>query len=220
MTSLPTDAPEAGLPARTIFLGSGAFAVPTLLALAAHRDIHLVGLVAPPDRPAGRRGAPVPVPTVVEARRMGLPTLQPERLRTPETAAALRALTLDLGVLADFGRIIPPSILELPRLGILNVHPSLLPRHRGATPVPATILAGDTVAGVSIILMDAGLDTGPVLAARSWPLGGNETGPGLEERAAREGAALVAGLLGSYLRGSAVAVAQDDDAATLTRPLS
>ena len=206
-------------PARTVFLGSGSFAVPVLHALLAHPAVEVVGVVTPPDRPAGRRGRPTPVPVAAEARRLGLPLLQPERIRIPETAAAIRELIPDLGVLADFGRIVPPSILELPGHGILNIHPSLLPRHRGATPVPATILAGDSMAGVSVTLMDAGLDTGPVVATRSWRLAGTETAPELEARSAREGAELLADLLEPYLRAECVPVPQDEAAATLTRPL-
>jgi methionyl-tRNA formyltransferase len=122
-------------------------------------------------------------------------------------------------VLADFGRIVPASILGIPSHGILNIHPSLLPRHRGATPVPATILAGDPMAGVTVMRMDAGLDTGPILDSRSWPMLGMETAPEVEARAATEGAALLRELLEPYLRGERIAVPQDGSAATLTRPL-
>jgi methionyl-tRNA formyltransferase len=159
------------------------------------------------------------VPLAAEARRLRLPLLQPERVRAPETAAAIETLAPDLGVLADFGRIVPGSILGIPSHGILNVHPSLLPRHRGATPVPATILAGDPMAGVTVMQMDAGLDTGPILDSRSWPMLGTETAPELEARAATEGAALLRELLEPYLRGERIAVPQDGSAATLTRPL-
>jgi methionyl-tRNA formyltransferase len=215
--SAATDRPAR--PARTVFFGSGTFAVPILEALLRHRAIGVVGVVTPPDRPAGRRGEPTPVPVAVVARRFGLPLLQPERVRGPETVAAIAALAPDLGVLADFGQIVPPSILEIPRHGILNVHPSLLPRHRGATPIPATILAGDAEAGVAVMRMDAGLDTGPVLDSRSWHLEGAETASELEARAAREGAALLAELLEPHLRGERVASPQDEALATLTRPL-
>ena len=217
-------APAAGLatparPARTIFLGSGAFAIPCLEVLRQHPAVLLVGVLTPPDRPAGRRGSLTPVPVAAEARRLGLPLLQPDRLRTPEAAAAIRELGPELGVLADFGRIVPPAILDLPRHGILNIHPSLLPRHRGAAPIPAAILNGDPEAGVSVMRMDAGLDTGPVLASRSWPLSGLETAPELEARAAAEGAGLIAELLAPYLRGERPPIPQVDAAATLTRPL-
>lgn len=206
-------------PVRTVFFGSGTFAVPILRALLAHPAIEVVGVVTPPDRPAGRRGEPAPVPIAVEAKRYGLPLLQPERVRAAETAAEIVALSPDLGVLADFGRIVPPAILEVPRHGILNVHPSLLPRHRGATPVPATILAGDREAGVTVMRMDEGLDTGPLLGSRAWALEGTEIAPELEAHAADEGASLLAELLEPYLRGERVAAPQDESRATLTRPL-
>lgn len=219
MTPPPTRSAGSGAPARTVFLGSGAFAVPVLGALLAHPDVVVVGVVSPPDRPAGRHGQPRPVPVAHEARRLGLPMLQPDRIRTPEAAAAIATLAPDLGVLADYGRIVPPAILDLPRHGILNVHPSLLPRHRGATPLQATILAGDPTAGVVLLRMDEGLDTGPVVASRSWTLAGTETAPELEARAAREGADLVTETLGPYLRGERLPVPQDDAEATVTRPL-
>ena len=219
MTRLPGPSAAPGQPARTVFLGSGAFALPILEAIAAHPALSLVAVVTPPDRPAGRRGQLTPVPVAAEARLTGVPLLQPERIRTAETAAAFDALRPDLGVLADFGRIIPPAILERPGHGFLNVHPSLLPRHRGATPIASTILAGDPVAGVSVMVMDAGLDTGPVLGVRSWPLDGTETAPELEAKAAREGAELLGELIGPFLAGDLAATPQDDDLATLTRPL-
>ena len=219
MTLPPSRSAASRPPARVVFFGSGAFALPILRTLLELRGVEVVGVVAPPDRPVGRRGALAPVPIAAEARTMGLPLLQPARVRTPETAALVGDLAPDLGVLADFGRIVPPAILDLSPHGILNVHPSLLPRHRGATPIAATILGGDAAAGVSIMRMDAGLDTGPVLAARSWPLDGAETAPQLEARAAEEGAALLAELVWPYLEGEVAARPQDEAAATLTRPL-
>ena len=145
--------------------------------------------------------------------------LRPERVRAPETIAAIAALGPDLGVLADYGRIIPPDLLDVPRRGILNIHPSLLPRHRGATPIPATILAADSEAGVTVIAMDAGLDSGPIVASEAWPLRGDEDSPGLEDDAARRGAQLLARVVPGWLDGSIDAVPQDDSLATLTRPL-
>jgi methionyl-tRNA formyltransferase len=215
----PRRSATPALPARTVFLGSGSFAVPILEAVLADPALSVVGVITPPDRPAGRRGRLTPVPVAAEARLRGVPLLQPERIRTAETAAAFEGLKPDLGVLADFGRIIPPAILERPGRGFLNVHPSLLPRHRGATPIASTILAGDAVAGVSVMVMDEGLDTGLVLGARSWPLDGTETAPELEARAAREGAELLQELIGPYLAGDLTAIPQDEAGATLTRPL-
>jgi methionyl-tRNA formyltransferase len=132
---------------------------------------------------------------------------------------ALRDLGPGLGVLADYGRIVPPVIVALPLRGILNVHPSLLPRHRGATPIPATIRAGDADAGVSIIRMDDGIDTGPIVAQERWSLDGTETTPELEARAAAAGAALLARTIGPWLAGELAERQQDEAGATLTRPL-
>ena len=215
----PHRSAASGRPARVVFVGSGAFAVPILHALLGHGGAEVVGVVAPPDRPAGRRGTLTPVPVAAEARRLRLELLQPERVRAPETVTAITGLHPDLGVLADFGRLVPTSILEIPAHGFLNVHPSLLPRHRGATPIPATILAGDPEAGVTVMVMDAGLDTGPIIGARSWPLGEFETTPELEARAAREGAELLGELLEPFVRGDIRPAPQDDTAATLTRAL-
>ena len=206
-------------PVRVIFFGSGAFAVPILEALVPRPDIEIVGVVTPPDGRAGRTRQLAAVPVAVAARAIGLPLLQIPRVRASDAFEVIRLLTPDLGLLADFGQLIPPTVLDLPRLGFLNVHPSLLPRHRGATPLPATILDGDTVAGVSIMRMDAGLDTGPVVAAVSWALDGTEDGPGLEQRAAAEGAILLGEVIDAVLAGRARSTPQDTKAATLTRPL-
>jgi methionyl-tRNA formyltransferase len=205
--------------ARTVFFGSGSFADPILEALAGAPEVSLVAVVSAPDRPAGRQGRLTAVPVTKRAREFGLALLQPPRLRLPEVAATIAALRPRLGVLADYGQIVPPQVLELFPSGILNIHPSRLPRHRGATPVPATILAGDPLAGVTIIRMDAGLDTGPIVAAVDWPLAGTETAPELEASAARFGAELLGTALGGWLDGSLAARPQDEAAATLTRPL-
>lgn len=206
-------------PVPTVFFGSGSFAVPILDALLAIADLRVSGVVTVPDRPAGRGGARTPTPVAAHARALGLATLQPASLRSDEAATAIGSLGALLGVLADYGRIVPQSILELPASGILNVHPSLLPRWRGASPIPATILAGDRETGVTVIRMDAGLDTGPIVAAERWELRGDEDAPGLEARAAAEGASLMARIVGPWLRGEVVPRDQEDDGVTLTRPL-
>jgi len=204
---------------RTVFFGSGSFAVPILAALSASPDVDLVAVVTAPDRPAGRHGRLTAVPVAERAREIGLALLQPPRLRAPDTAASIATLQPRLGVLADYGQIVPPQVLDLFPAGMLNVHPSRLPRHRGATPIPNTILAGDPQAGVTVIRMDAGLDTGPVVAAVEWPLVGTETAAELEDAAARFGAELLETALGGWLEGSLAPRPQDDAAATLTRPL-
>jgi methionyl-tRNA formyltransferase len=203
----------------TIFLGSGWFAVPILEALMAAPETDVVAVVSAPDRPVGRKAVVTPVPVAARARELGLTLLQPERIREPAAVATVAELRPTLGVLADYGQIVPSSILELPERGILNVHPSLLPRHRGASPIPATILAGDRQTGVTLIRMDEGLDTGPIVAASRWPLNGRETAPELEERAATAGAQLLAATLGPWLRGELAARSQTAAGTTLTRPL-
>lgn len=218
-----TDGPAAarsGSTVRTVFLGSGAFAVPILEALAAAPEIRLVGAVTAPARPAGRTGElrSTPVARAVAAAGLGVPVLTPERLRSPEAVAAILDLRPELAVLADYGQIVPADLLEL-RDGALNLHPSLLPRHRGATPIPATILAGDGETGVTLIRMDEGLDTGPIIATVAWRLTGGETAPDLEARAAAAAAALLARSLGDWLQGDLPARPQPLDGATLTRPL-
>jgi methionyl-tRNA formyltransferase len=201
-----------------VFLGSGSFAVPILEALAAASETELVGIVTAPARKAGRRADLRPTPVASAAEGIGVPTLTPERLRAPESLEAILALDPSLVVLADYGQIVPAALLNVPH-GALNLHPSLLPRHRGATPIPATILADDAETGVTLMRMDEGLDTGPIVAAERWPLRGTETAPELEERASGVAARLLATSLDPWLRGELLAVPQDEAAATTTRPL-
>jgi len=210
---------RAADPVRTIFLGSGVFAVPILDTLLGDPRVEVVGVVTAPDRAAGRGRTLLPTPVALRARAMWMPLLQPARLRDPGVVAELRALRPALGVLADYGQIVPPEVLELPRHGILNVHPSLLPRHRGASPIQATIADGDERAGVTIMRMDEGLDTGPVVASSEWPLDGTETAPLLEKRAAREGAALLQRTLDGWLAGEIRATPQAEEGITLTKRL-
>jgi methionyl-tRNA formyltransferase len=206
-------------PIRTIFLGSGGFAVPILEAVAAAPEVRLVGVVAAPDRPSGRRAELIPVPVARRARELGLPLLQPARLRSPDAVAAVADLAPAFGVLADYGQIVPSSVLTIPEHGILNVHPSALPRHRGAAPIQATIAAGDPMTAVTLIRMDEGLDTGPIVAQETWELQGSETTETLELEAARRGANLVRRSLRPWLEGALPATPQDEAGATLSRPL-
>jgi methionyl-tRNA formyltransferase len=210
---------RAADPARTIFLGSGSFAVPILDALLGDPRVAVVGIVTAPDRPAGRGRTLLPTPVAMRARALWVPLLQPARVRDAEVVAEVAAMRPDLGVLADFGQIIPAELLELPRHGILNVHPSLLPRHRGASPIQATIAAGDSRTGVTIMRMGEGLDTGPVVATSEWATSGRETAPELEGKAAREGAALLSRTLAPWLAGEIRPSPQREAGATLTRRL-
>lgn len=205
-------------PARVVLFGSGGFAVPVLDALAGLAGVAIVGVVSAPDRPAGRRREVTAVPVARRARELRLPLLQPSSLRIGAAVADLAALRPDLGVLADYGRIVPDEILRLPPAGILNIHPSPLPRHRGAGPIAAAILAGDRETGVTVIAMDAGIDTGPIVSSERVPLDGTETAPVLEERLAKIGARLIARTLGPWLAGALIAIPQDKAEATMTRP--
>jgi methionyl-tRNA formyltransferase len=208
---------RAADPVRTVFFGSGAFAVPIFEVVASHPSIDLVGVVTAPDRQAGRGKLLRPTPVALRARDRWTALLQPARLRDEAAAEAIAALRPELGVLADYGQIVPQPVLDLPRFGILNVHPSLLPRHRGATPVPAAISSGDAETGVTIIRMDDGIDTGPIVAQDAWPLRGTETGPELEARSATAGARLLEVTLPPWLAGDIEARPQEGDA-TVTRP--
>jgi methionyl-tRNA formyltransferase len=183
-------------------------------------DLELAGVVTAPPRPAGRGGTPNPTPIATLAADLSVgPVLAPERLRAADAVADVLALRPDLLVVADYGQLVPPALLVL-SFGALNVHPSRLPRHRGASPIPATILAGDADTAVTIIRLDAGLDTGPIVAV-SEPLevGESVTTPELEAALARLGADLLRRTLPGWLRGAIAPIPQPDDGATLTRPL-
>ncbi len=204
---------------RAVFFGSGAFAVPVLDTLASLGEVELVLVVTAPDRPAGRRGALTPTPVAARARALGLPLFQPERLRAPEAIERLAGLTPDVGVLADYGQLVPPAVLGLFPRRILNLHPSLLPRHRGAAPVAATILAGDRETGVSLMLLVPELDAGPVVAVERLPVGPAVTAPELEARLAALAAGLLTRSLAPWLRGELAAVEQAREGVSVTRPL-
>ncbi|HEX6492345.1 MAG TPA: methionyl-tRNA formyltransferase [Candidatus Dormibacteraeota bacterium] len=198
---------------RIAFLGTAGFAVPSLSAcLDAGHDVAAV--VTQPDRP-GDRGRPAPRPVGDLARERGLRLLQPARIREPAATAEVLDLGIDALVVAAYGQILPAALLDGPRLGGVNVHASLLPRWRGASPVAAAILAGDAETGVSIMRMDVGLDTGPVYAMRATPIGAGETAPQLTDRLALLGADLLVEVLAALERGGLDPQPQDGDAATL-----
>ncbi len=169
--------------------GTPEFAVPALEGLAELRKV--VAVLTQPDRPAGRGQAFKISPIKHRALELGLPVHQPITLKSPEARELLASFKLDLLVVAAYGLILPPAILELPRLGCINIHASLLPRWRGAAPIQRALLAGDAITGVTIMRMEAGLDTGPMLASRSTPISGLDTGKSLHERLARLGAQLM-----------------------------
>jgi methionyl-tRNA formyltransferase len=206
--------------ARTLFFGSGAFAVPVLDAVVRAPELELVAVITAPPRPAGRGGAPRSTPVAARGESLGVPVLAPERLREPALLERLGALRPDVGILADYGKLLPAALLDLPQHGILNLHPSILPRHRGATPIPAAIAAGDEETGVTLFRMDPGMDTGPLVAAERTPLRPDEDAPGLEARLAGIAAGLLAGSIAGYLRGDLRPRPQPAAGASTTRPLA
>jgi len=175
---------------KVAFAGTPEFAVPTLAALAASRH-SLIGVLTQPDRPAGRGRTLTPGPVRQFAARLGIPVAQPASLRSEAERAALASWKADVLVVAAYGLILPVDALNLPRLGCVNVHASLLPRWRGAAPVQRAILAGDTCTGVTIMQMEAGLDTGAILARQSHAMSGRETSADLAKQLAESGAALL-----------------------------
>jgi methionyl-tRNA formyltransferase len=203
---------------RTVFFGSPAFAIPSLRVVA--DSTTLVGVVTQPDRPAGRGQEPTPPAVKMVAAELGVPVLQPEKIRTPETLAALQALDADLFVVVAYGRILPETLLALPRLGPYNVHASLLPALRGAAPIQWAIIRGAPETGVSIMRMEAGLDTGPVAARRRLAIDDADTAGTLAEKLATVGGALLADTLPDIVAGRVVLEPQDHAAATLAPPLN
>jgi methionyl-tRNA formyltransferase len=184
---------------RVVFMGSPDFAVPALDALAAHYA--LVGVVTQPDRPAGRSGNLKPPAVKTAALRLELPVIQPERLRNPEAMTQLRVWAPELIVVAAFGQILRPELLDLPRFGCINIHGSLLPRGRGAAPIQAAILVGDQETGITIMKMGPGVDTGSMLSQRAIPISPEDTAGTLFEKLGPIGAKLLLETLPRYLSG-------------------
>ena len=174
---------------RAVFLGTPDFAVPSLKALAAQHEI--VAVFTQPDRPKGRGGQLAESPVKVAARELGITVHQPERVRRPESFELLKSLAAEIIVVVGYGQIIPQSIIDLPARGILNVHASLLPKYRGAAPIQWAIAKGETETGVTIMRIDAGLDTGDILRKASLTIGDDETAPELSARLAPLGAELL-----------------------------
>jgi methionyl-tRNA formyltransferase len=197
---------------RIVFLGTPEFAVPSLQGLARRYDI--VGVVTQPDRPAGRGRRIQPPAAKLAAATLGLPVFQPERIRAPDALARVKAWAPDIAVVAAFGQILPPAMLALPELGCVNLHASLLPRWRGASPVQYALIHGDPQTGVTVMKMDAGLDTGPILAQRALPIRPDHTGGTLARELAWIGADLLVETLPLYAGGQLSPVAQSDSLAT------
>ena len=199
-------------PLRVVFLGTPEFAVPSLEALLDETDV--VAVITQPDRPKGR-GRQVASPPVAEvAKAKGLRLLQPPRLKSAEIIETLRGLAPDVHVTVAYGRIIPREVLEIPRLGSINVHPSLLPKYRGASPIEAAILHGETETGVTIMYQSMDLDAGDLILQRRVPVDPDDTARTLEARLARVGADALVEALRLVAAGRAPRIPQDHAAAT------
>lgn len=197
---------------RIVFMGSPDFAAPTLQALARHYNV--VGVVTQPDRQAGRGRELKPPAIKTLALELGLPISQPEKLRAPEAMDQLRLWAPDLIVVAAFGQILRPEVLALPPRGCINVHASLLPRWRGAAPIQAALLAGDSQTGVTIMQMDKGVDTGAIISQSSISIEADDTGGSLFEKLSRLGADLLIETLPRYISGELRPKPQNENEAT------
>ena len=186
---------------RIIFMGTAELSCASLEALARDEQWHVAAVVTQPDRPKGRELKPQPSPVKALALRLGLPVLQPARVRDEKFAAELRALRPDLIIVAAYGQILPQSILDLPRHGCLNVHASLLPKYRGAAPIQWALLSGETETGVTIMKVAAGLDTGDIVAQRRTPIEPGDDSATLHDRLARLGAELLVQTIPDYAAG-------------------
>lgn len=203
---------------RIIYMGTPAFAVAALRMLV-QQAYDIVTVVTQPDRPAGRSRAPLPSAVKQFSLEQNLPLWQPQTLRTPEATAHLRALRPDLFIVAAYGEILRSEILTLPPHGSINIHASLLPRHRGGAPVAAAILAGDTETGITLIKMDEGMDTGAILAQESIPLTGAERRGALTSRLAEIGAEQLRQTLPLWLSQAIAPLPQDESRATVCKML-
>ncbi|MBW6519706.1 MAG: methionyl-tRNA formyltransferase [Desulfoarculaceae bacterium] len=204
---------------RIIFMGTPDFAVPALHKLLAGPD-EIVAVITQPDRPKGRGKKLSPPPVKVAAELAGIPVLQPTRLRTAEFTDTLKSYRPDLIIVAAYGRMLPDSILELPRLGCINIHGSLLPRHRGAAPIQWAVIKGDQQAGITIMQMDAGMDTGDILLQAAIPVSTDETAGSLFTKLAELGGSTLMQALDLPRLDKLSRTRQDHSLATAAPPLT
>jgi methionyl-tRNA formyltransferase len=198
---------------RIVFFGTPEFALPTLDAVAAAHEVVLV--VAQPDKPAGRGMHMQPPAIAVRAGELGLPLVQPPKIRSPEFLESIAQLQPDIGIVIAYGKILPGSLLAIPRYGFLNVHASILPRYRGAAPIQRAIESGERTTGVTIMRVDEDLDHGPMLAVATTEIAPQERTPSLSKRLAMLGASALLPVLESIGRGLAVETPQEHSQATL-----
>jgi methionyl-tRNA formyltransferase len=196
---------------RIVFLGTGEIGLPSLEHLLTATSHEVVAVVTQPDKPVGRKQVLTPPAVKVRALAAGLPVLQPQRLRSAENVAALAEFAADVFVVVAYGQILSRQVLDLPRLACLNIHASLLPKYRGASPIQAAIREGDAESGVTIMWMDEGLDTGPILLQDRFALAVDETGGSLHDRLAQSAPAVLDRALALLESGQAPKIPQDND---------
>ena len=203
-------------PLRTVFMGTPRFAVPALEHLAANPAVDLVGVYTPPDRRRGRGQMMEPSPVKARAQELEVPAYQPPTLRNSNAVAGFSELKPEIVVVVAYGRLLPAEVLDIPRFGCLNLHPSLLPRHRGPSPVPGAILGSDQTTGITLMLLDEGMDTGPVIAQRSRNIQPGDDADTLTTDLFRDGADLLDATLPGWVSGDIDARPQDNGQATYT----
>ena len=201
---------------KIIFIGTPEFGA-TVLEELIKGGFPPILVITETDKPSGRKQAITPPPVKITAQKYDIPVLQPKNIKNLDLE--IKNLKPDLGILAAYGQILPKNILEIPKFGFLNVHPSLLPKYRGATPVQSAILNGDKETGVTIMLMDEGIDTGPILSQKKTEIGPNETFQELHDRLAILGSELLVDAIHDWIRGQMKVEPQDDDKAVYTKIL-
>lgn len=204
---------------RTVFMGTPSFVVPVLDALQVCPEVEVAAVYTPPDRRRGRGQTHEASPVKQRGQELGIPVEQPRTFRDADVAARLESYRPDIIVVAAYGRLLPPEVLAIPPFGCLNLHPSLLPKYRGPAPVAGAILAGDGITGVSLMLLDEGMDTGPVIAQRERPIRKFDDAAMLTEELFAVGVTLLVETLPGWIGGSIPAVEQDGNLATYTNKL-
>lgn len=199
---------------RVVFIGTGEIGLPTLRCLIDAREHELVAVVTQPDKPVGRSQRIEPTPVKAVATQHSVPVLQPQRIKNPEAIAAIREFTPDVIMVMAYGQILPRAVLEIPCIACLNLHASLLPRHRGAAPIQAAIISGDRETGITVMYMDEGLDTGEILLESRIEIAPDETGGSLHDKLAVIAPAALRDALSQLASGTAPRSPQDDALAT------
>jgi methionyl-tRNA formyltransferase len=205
---------------KIVFFGTPKFSVPFLKELFSNPEIEIAAVVTQPDKPVGRKGVLTSPESKLFAIENNIPTLQFKSLKTEEAQLELSKMKADIFVVVAYGKIIPKNILDLPPKGCINVHPSLLPKHRGPAPMQGAILDNDAETAVSIMLLDEGMDTGPVLAQKEIKLDRNETYLSLQHKVHKIGPALLVQTLDKWMKGDVVEKPQDDSLSTITKLLT